>query len=416
MDKLIIKGGKILNGTVRVSGAKNAALPILASTILASGEHIVTNVPELKDVNTMRRLLAHMGATTSDGHELHVEFNNITTPEAPYDLVKTMRASSLVLGPLVARTGFARVSLPGGCTIGARPLNFHIEALKAMGAEIKLERGYIEASAKRLNGARIYFDTVTVTGTENIMMAATLAKGKTVIKNAAREPEVGDLANYLIKMGARIKGVGTDKLIIRGVDQLRGSTHSIIPDRIETGTLMIAAAAAGGSIIIEGGAPQYLDALIEKLRAINVNVEIMEGAIRVRAPERVAATNITTQPYPGFATDLQAQFMALMATAKGTSIITETIFENRFQHVAELNRMGANITVEGSTAVVKGVDKLIGAEVMATDLRASASLVIAALRARNTTEINRIYHLDRGYERIEEKLGNLGADIKRING
>lgn len=415
MDKFIINGGNGLTGSVKISGAKNAALPILASTILAEGDHTIANVPEVKDVNTMRKLLSYMGATITDGHELHVNFDKLSNPEAPYELVKTMRASSLVLGPLVARTGLARVSMPGGCTIGARPLNMHTDALKAMGAEINLEHGYIEAKASKLKGAHIYFDTTTVTGTENIMMAATLARGKTVIENAAREPEVADLANYLIKMGAKITGQGTDKIIIEGVDKLRASTHQIIPDRIETGTFLITAAHTGGSVNIENGTPQYLNALIDKLRSINVNIEIAGDNIMVRGPGRVEATNITTLPYPGFATDLQAQFMTLMATAEGTSIITETIFENRFQHVAELNRMGADITIEGSTAVVKGVDRLIGAQVMATDLRASASLIIAALTAEGTTEINRIYHIDRGYEHIEEKFINLGADIKRVS-
>lgn len=415
MDKFIVQGKTRLNGTVKISGAKNAALPIMASTILASGAHTITNVPELNDLNTMRKLLSYMGAATSDGHEMHVEFREISRPEAPYDLVKTMRASSLVLGPLLARTGYAKVSLPGGCTIGARPLNMHIDALMAMGAEIKLEHGYIEAKANKLKGARIHFDTVSVTGTENIMMAATLAHGKTVIKNAAREPEVVDLANYLKKMGAKIKGEGTDKIIIKGVDRLRASTHATIPDRIETGTFMIAAAITGGAINIEGGAPEYLDALIDKLRSINVSIEIMGNNIRVCGPDKIEAANITTQPYPGFATDLQAQFMALTTKARGTSIITETIFENRFQHVAELNRMGADIRIKGSTAIVNGRDGLVGAEVMATDLRASASLILAALIADGETTINRIYHLDRGYERLEEKLTILGAKVARIS-
>lgn len=414
MDKFIVNGGNKLFGRVRISGAKNATLPILASTILATGEHVITNIPEVKDVTTMRKLLSYMGVANTDGKELRVCFDSIEKPEAPYELVKTMRASSLVLGPLVARTGYAKVSLPGGCTIGARPLNMHTAALKAMGAEIKLEHGYIEAKAKKLKGANIYFDTVSVTGTENMMMAATLADGKTVIDNAAKEPEVSDLANYLRKMGARIDGDGTDRITIDGVEKLQASTHSIIPDRIETGTFIIAAAITGGSINIENGTPEYLEALIDKLRSVGVNIEIMDNNIRVRAPEKVKATNITTQPYPGFATDLQAQFMALMSVAGGASIITENIFENRFQHVAELNRMGADIKIKGSSAFVRGVDKLIGAQVMATDLRASASLILAALTAENTTEINRIYHIDRGYEHIELKLNELGANISRV--
>ncbi len=414
MDKFIVEGPTLLEGDVTISGAKNATLPILAATILASGEHTITNIPEVRDVNTMRRLLAHMGASTSDGSKLNVTFKEVTTPEAPYELVKTMRASSLVLGPLVARCGYARVSLPGGCTIGARPLNLHTEALKAMGAEIKLEHGYIEAKATKLTGAHITFDNVTVTGTENIMMAATLADGKTTIENAAREPEVIDLANYLRKMGAKVTGDGTDTIVVEGVESLHGTTHEIIPDRIETGTFMIAAATTGGSINIHNGAPEYLDALTDKLRLIGANVEIMDRHIRVRGPQKVKAIDITTLPYPGFATDLQAQFMSLMSIANGTSIITETIFENRFQHVAELKRMGADITIEGSTAIVKGRNQLVGAQVMATDLRASASLILAALIADGQSEIRRIYHIDRGYEHIEEKFINLGAKIKRV--
>lgn len=415
MEKFIIEGGTRLEGCVKISGAKNAALPILASTILAEGEHIISNVPEVRDVDTMRKLLAYMGAETSDGKELHIVFKDVARPEAPYDLVKTMRASSLVLGPLLARNGFARVSLPGGCTIGARPLNMHIDALKTMGAEIKLEHGYIEAKARRLEGAHIYFDTVSVTGTENIMMAATLARGTTIIENAAREPEIANLAIYLNKMGAKITGAGTDKITVEGVERLTASSHEIIPDRIETGTFMIAGAITGGTISIEGGTPKYLEALIEKLHAAGTRLEVMGNNIRVNGTRKIESTNITTLPYPGFATDLQAQFMSLMAVASGTSIITETIFENRFQHALELNRMGANITIEGTTAIVKGVPKLVGAPVMATDLRASASLILAALAAEGTTEIDRIYHIERGYERIEEKLTLLGAKIKRTS-
>lgn len=413
MDKFIIEGGRELHGTVKVSGAKNAALPILASTMLASGPHTISNMPEVKDVRTMWKLLEYVGAEIHDGKELHANFDRVQRPEAPYEMVKTMRASSLVLGPMLTRTGYSKVSLPGGCTIGERPLNMHIEALRSMGAEINLEHGYIEAKASRLSGARVHFDNVTVTGTENIMMAATLAEGETVIENAAREPEVADLALYLRKMGAKIKGAGTDRIIIEGVKELHASTHRIIPDRIEAGTFMIAAAITGGTVTIEDGASNYLDALTEKLRSIKVRIETVGTSTRVHGPSKVTSANITTLPYPGFATDLQAQFMALMCFSEGTSIITETIFENRFQHAPELKRLGADITIEGPTAVVKGVKKLIGAPVMATDLRASASLILAALAAEGTTEVNRIYHIDRGYERIEEKLVSLGANIKR---
>lgn len=415
MDKFLIEGGTKLNGEVTISGAKNAALPILAATILADGEHIINNVPEVNDVRTMRKLLAFMGAKTSDGSNVHIEFSGIKNPEAPYELVKTMRASSMVLGPLLAKTGKAKVSLPGGCTIGARPLNLHIEALKAMGAKIKLEHGYIEATAKKLRGAEFYFDTLSVTGTENIMMAATLAQGTTRIENAAKEPEVVDLANFLIKMGADINGHGTDVITINGVESLKSATHTVIPDRIEAGTFLIAGALPDNSITINGCTPNHLEALVEKLRSININIERSDNQIRVRGTNAIKATNITTLPFPGFATDLQAQFMTLMSIAKGTSIVTETIFENRFQHVAELKRLGADITIEGSSAIVKGVDELVGAQVMATDLRASASLILAALIAKGTTEIQRIYHIDRGYEHIESKLNAIGAKITRKN-
>jgi len=414
MEKLIIQGGKKLKGRVRVSGAKNAALPILAATILAPGEHVITRVPEVVDLKTMRRLLTHLGATISDGEELHIQFANVERPEAPYDLVKTMRASSIILGPMLARAGYARISLPGGCTIGARPLNLHIDALKKMGAEIELEQGYIIAKSKKLHGAKISFETITVTGTEDIMMAATLADGETIIENAACEPEVGDLADYLRKMGAKISGDGTHQIKIEGVEELHASSHEIIPDRIETGTLMIAAAITGGDVRIEGGNSSHLGDLIDKLRSINVTIETSKDCISVKSSGRVDSIDMTTLPFPGFATDLQAQFMALMTLAKGKSKISETIFENRFQHVAELNRMGANIKIEGSTALIEGVEKLKGAEVMATDLRASASLILAALAAEDQSIIQRIYHLDRGYEKIDEKLRTLGADIQRV--
>jgi len=413
MEKFIIEGGVRLGGEVTVSGAKNAALPILASTILAPGRHTIENLPMVSDIKVMRTLLPYIGAHISNGRALVVEIDEIKRPEAPYELVKTMRASSLVLGPLLARCGYAKVALPGGCTIGARPLNMHINALRAMGAEITLEHGYIEARAKRLEGQEILFDNPTVTGTENIMMAATLANGTTIIRNAAREPEVVDLTLYLKKMGAKIKGEGTDTIVIEGTERLSPSTHRIIPDRIEAGTFLIAAAATHGTVTVKGCIPEHLDALLLKLKEIGAAIEIMGDVIHINGPSKIKPTNITTLPYPGFPTDLQAQFMALLTMAEGTSIVTETIFENRFQHVPELVRMGADITVEGMTAVVKGAKKLVGTEVTATDLRASASLIIAALAAEGTTEVSGVYHIDRGYEKIEDKFSALGANIKR---
>jgi len=414
MDKLIIKGGKKLKGGIEISGAKNAALPVMASSILASGASIVSRVPDLRDVKTMGRLLSNMGA------EFHYEKNRavilsekIKNFEAPYELVKEMRASVLVLGPMLARFGRAKVSLPGGCAIGARPINLHLMGLEKMGAKIELEAGYVRATAKRLKGTSIYFDISTVTGTENIMMAATLAKGVTVLENAAREPEVMDLANALISMGAKIKGAGESVIEIEGVDELSPVRHTVIPDRIEAGTFIAVAGITGGDITIRGCMLEHLHAFILKLEEAGLKFEKTADGVRVSGPARPKAADIETAPYPGFPTDMQAQFMALMSIANGTSLITESIFENRFMHVAELMRMGADISFKGSTATVKGIKKLKGANVMATDLRASASLIVAALKAEGITTLHRLYHLDRGYEKIEEKLNKLGADIRR---
>jgi UDP-N-acetylglucosamine 1-carboxyvinyltransferase len=414
LDKLIIRGGRRLNGEVAVSGSKNAALPILFTTILAPGRHEIRNVPALRDINTSIRLLETLGAKV-EGHSgtVHVDATGIDQVEATYDLVKTMRASVLVLGPLLARFGRSRVSLPGGCAIGARPIDQHLKGLAAMGAEIRLSHGYVEAEAKSLRGARIHFDLSTVGGTEHLLMTAALAKGETVLENAAREPEIAELAEVLNGMGARIEGAGTDTIRILGVEQLAPMNHRVMPDRIEAGTFMIAAAITGGDVRIRDMRLEHLDALAFKLRDAGVEVVSRDNAVQVRAPERIRPVNIKTRPYPGFPTDMQAQFMALMCLADGASVISENIFENRFMHVAELLRFGADILIEGNTATVKGVRRLSGAPVMATDLRASASLVLAALAADNTTEISRIYHLDRGYERIEEKLKGLGADIER---
>ncbi len=417
MDKLVIEGGVPLSGTVTISGAKNAALPILTAALLTGEALIVENVPHLRDVSTMLNLLMQMGVTTSldekGGVELRAE--KITDPVAPYELVKTMRASVLVLGPLVARLGEARVSLPGGCAIGLRPVDQHLKGLQAMGATIDMEQGYMIARAGRLKGARICMDLVTVTGTENLMMAATLADGVTVIENAAREPEVPDLAACLTAMGAKISGAGTDVITVEGVERLRGARHSVMPDRIETGTFLVAVAATGGDVRLTGVRPDTLDAVLGKLREMGVSIETGSDWIQVRANGAKKAVNVRTAPYPAFPTDMQAQFMALNSVAQGASRVVETIFENRFMHVQELQRLGANIEVEGNTAVIKGVAGLNGATVMATDLRASASLVVAGLIARGKTTIERIYHLDRGYERIEEKLSKLGARIRRVN-
>jgi len=414
MDKLIIKGGKRLKGEVEITGAKNAALPVIAATLLAQGKHTISRIPDLRDIKTMGRLLENMGAEFHyEPHKAVIAADRIKNLEAPYELVKEMRASVLVLGPMLARFGRAKVSLPGGCAIGARPINLHLMGLEKMGAKIELESGYVMASAKRLKGAVIYFDTVTVTGTENLMMAASLAKGVTVLENAAREPEVVDLANALTAMGAKINGAGESIIKIEGVDELRPLTHKIIPDRIETGTFMAIAGITGGDITIRGCMPEHVQAFLIKLKAAGLKVEETADGVRAVGPARPNAVDIETAPYPGFPTDMQAQFMALMSKAQGTSIITETIFENRFMHVAELRRMGADISFKGSTATVRGVRKLKGANVMATDLRASASLVVAALGAEGETTIHRVYHMDRGYEKIEEKLTMLGVDVRR---
>lgn len=416
MDKIVIQGGRRLEGDVRISGAKNAALPVLVSSLLTDGWNIFRNVPDLADVRTIKRVLAGFGAKIEGCETLRINAGTITSHEAPYDLVRTMRASILVLGPLVARAGRARVSLPGGCAIGARPVNLHLKALRAMGAEIDLRDGYVEARAPRLRGATIYFDISTVTGTENILMAATLAEGTTVLENAAGEPEVVNLADVLIGMGARIRGAGTDVIEIEGVDALHPVEAEIIPDRIEAGTYMIATGIAGGDVTVLGCRPDHLDTVIVKLREVGVEVTPAGGGLRIVSDRHITSVDVQTLPYPGFPTDLQAQMMVLMCLGNGSSIIKETVFENRFMHVNELMRMGADIIVEGSTAVVRGVSRLRGAPVMATDLRASASLILAGLVAEGTTEISRIYHIDRGYERIEEKLSTLGADIRRVKG
>ena len=415
MDKLAIEGGVRLAGEVRASGAKNAALPILCAALLAPEPLVLTNVPRLNDVRTMESLLSQMGVALDVRvpGTVALDAARVDWPLAPYELVKTMRASILALGPLLARCGEARVSLPGGCAIGLRPVDQHVKGLQAMGAAIDLEHGYINARG-RLRGAKIVFDMVTVTGTENLLMAATLADGTTVLENAAREPEVVDLARCLVAMGARIAGAGTDRITIEGVGELHGATHAIMPDRIETGTFLAAVAATGGSVAVTGTLPDSLDAILEKLREAGAVIAVDGDVIRLHRSGPLLAVNVRTAPYPGFPTDMQAQFMARAARAEGTAVITETIFENRMMHVQELKRLGADIEVEGSTAVVKGAAKLTGADVMATDLRASASLVIAGLVAEGQTTIDRIYHLDRGYERIEEKLSGLGARIARV--
>ena len=419
MDNIRIVGGKPLKGTVKISGAKNAALPILCASILADGEHVFRNVPALRDIETTCALLEHLGLrceVTPPIVKVHTLPSKVR--EAPYDLVKQMRASVLVLGPLVARHGEARVSLPGGCAIGARPIDQHLKGLEAMGANILLEHGYVHASVPsgRLRGAEIYLDIPTVTGTENLMCAATLARGRTTLVNAAREPEVEELARVLNKMGANVVGAGTDVIVIEGVEGLHPVDHAIMPDRIEAGTYMVAAAATGGDVLCDGVSLDNLEALAAKLRQAGVGLEREAGGIRVVGREHYRSVDVTTAPHPGFPTDMQAQFMVLMCRASGRSVITETIFENRFMHVSELNRMGARIDVHGRIATVDGVSSMQGAEVMATDLRASASLVIAGLLAEGTTEVLRVYHIDRGYERIEAKLAALGANIERVRG
>ncbi len=417
MDKLQITGGVPLEGEVRISGAKNATLPILAAGLLASEPVTICNVPHLKDVTTTIELLGRMGVSVTIAEGLRIEVDASTLKEcfAPYDLVKTMRASILVLGPLVARFGRADVSLPGGCAIGARPVNIHVAGLQAMGADIQIEGGYIRARATRLRGARLVLDAVTVTGTENLMMAATLADGETVLENAAREPEVVDLANFLIAMGAKIQGAGTDKIVIQGVAKLHGTTYEVLPDRIESGTYLVAGAITRGHVRIKHTRPEHLDAVTAKLREAGASVDIGDNWIEVdMRGRRPRAIDVRTAPYPAFPTDMQAQFAALNTVAAGVGTIIETIFENRFMHMLEMRRLGAEIRLEGNTAIIRGVERLTAAPVMATDLRASASLVLAGLVAEGRTEIERIYHIDRGYETIEEKLAGIGAQIRRV--
>lgn len=426
MDKLLIEGGTRLAGEIAISGAKNAALPLLCAALLTRDPLTLTNVPDLHDIDTMLQLLAQMGVKVSrekvgaggTASSVTLDASGLDNPVAPYELVKTMRASVLVLGPLAARCGEARVSLPGGCAIGARPVDQHIRGLQAMGAEISVEQGYVHArttaAGGKLKGARLFTDMVTVTGTENLMMAACLADGESVIENAAREPEVVDLANCLIAMGARISGAGTDVIRIQGVERLSGTTHRIMPDRIETGTYLCAAAATGGAIRLTNTSSNYLDAVIDKLMDTGCEISLERAAINLKAPPRLKAVSIRTAPYPAFPTDMQAQFMAINTVAEGTAIMRETIFENRFMHAVELIRLGADIKIDGNTAFVTGVGKLDGATVMATDLRASASLVIAGLAAQGETSVDRIYHLDRGYEQMETKLAALGARVRRV--
>jgi UDP-N-acetylglucosamine 1-carboxyvinyltransferase len=417
MDRLAIEGGIRLSGEIRISGAKNAALPLMCAALLTREPLSLANVPHLQDVSTLVRLLSRMGVDVSLDDKLGMELraDKLTEPFAPYDLVKTMRASILVLGPLVARFGEARVSLPGGCAIGTRPVDLHIKGLQALGAEVSVEQGYITARATRLKGARLVMDQVTVTGTENLMMAATLAEGTTVLENAAREPEVVDLACCLNAMGARIKGAGGDVITIEGVSELHGTRYSIMPDRIETGTFLAAAVATRGAIKLNGVQPGILDAVLEKLCEAGAEIESANGSISVAMKSRPKSVSLRTAPYPAFPTDMQAQFMAVNTVAEGAAMITETIFENRFMHALEMQRLGADIEISGNSALVRGVERLQGATVMATDLRASASLVIAGLAAEGETVIDRIYHLDRGYECIEEKLAQLGARIRRIH-
>jgi UDP-N-acetylglucosamine 1-carboxyvinyltransferase len=417
MDKLIIQGGSALKGEIRISGAKNAALPILAATLLADGCVTIGNVPHLHDITTTMELLGRMGLELTVDERMHIEVDSSTIKEffAPYELVKTMRASILVLGPLLARFGVAEVSLPGGCAIGSRPVNLHLHGLAQMGADISVENGYIRAKAKRLKGTDLVLDLVTVTGTENLMMAATLATGVTTLRNAAREPEVVDLANCLIQMGAIIEGAGTDTIRIEGVDSLHGTRYDILPDRIETGTYLVAAAMTGGRVKLKNTRPDLLEAVLAKLTEAGATIEVGADWIALAMNgEPLRAVDIHTSPYPGFPTDMQAQFTAMNCMAQGTATIIESVFENRFMHVLELQRMGAQVKLEGNIAITTGVKRLTGAPLMATDLRASASLVLAGLVAEGTTEVDRIYHIDRGYETIEEKLANLGAQIKRV--
>ena len=415
MDKIIIQGGRALKGEVRISGAKNAALPILISSLLTDGWNTYSNVPNLKDIQSTKLLLSSLGASIeSDGDRIKINGGGMCNYEASYELVRKMRASILVLGPLLARLKKARVSLPGGCAIGARPINLHLKGLARLGAVIELKHGYVEASADHLKGNEIYLDISTVTGTENLMMAAVLAKGVTVLRNAAREPEVVALADVLVKMGAKITGAGTSVVTIQGVSSLKPVSVSIIPDRIEAGTFMVSAALAKGDVTVLNCEPSHLEAVIHKLKLSGAHVTVKDKSVRVQGPDDITSVDVKTLPYPGFPTDMQAQFMVLMSIAKGFSIISETIFENRFIHVSELKRMGADIKISGNTAMITGVPSLSGAPVMATDLRASASLILAGLVATGTSEINRVYHLDRGYEAIEKKFAGLGAAIKRV--
>jgi len=416
MDKIRIQGPCRLEGRVRISGAKNAALPEMAALLMLDGPALLRNVPAVRDVDTMIKVLRHLGMRdlSLTGDRLSRTGGGTLEPEAPYALVKTMRASILVLGPLLARLGRARVSLPGGCAIGARPIDLHIEALRKMGADIAIDHGYVTASCGRLRGAEISFDRKTVTGTENVMMAATLAEGRTVLRNCALEPEITDLARFLIGCGARIEGAGTETIVVDGVTSLGGAEHAVIPDRIEAGTFLIAAAATGGHVLLEGVEPAHLTAVIDKLRECGVVIEERSGVLEVRPDGPLKPANLVTLPYPAFPTDLQAQYMALMSVAHGVSIITETVFENRFLHVGELRRMGARIVVDGQTAIVSGPAPLSGAPVMASDLRASACLIVAGLRAEGETVIDRAYHIDRGYEKVETKFQGLGAQIERI--
>jgi UDP-N-acetylglucosamine 1-carboxyvinyltransferase len=419
MDKLQIHGGIALDGEIRISGSKNATLPILAACLLADGPVTISNVPHLQDVTTMIELLGRMGVSVTVDEKMRIEVDPSTIKEyfAAYQLVKTMRASILVLGPLLARFGSADVSLPGGCAIGARPVNIHVAGLQAMGADIHIENGYIKARARRLKGARLVLETVTVTGTENLMMAATLADGETVLENAAREPEVVDLANFLVAMGADIQGAGTDRIVIQGVERLHSCEYEVLPDRIETGTYLVAGAITGGRVRVKNTRPQHVEAVIDKLQEAGATITSAENWIEIdMRGRRPRAVDIRTAPYPAFPTDMQAQFAALNTTATGVGTIVETIFENRFMHMLEMRRMGAEIRLEGNTAIIKGVERLTAAPVMATDLRASASLILAALVADGRTEIERIYHIDRGYEAIEEKLQQLGARIRRVPG
>jgi len=415
MDKIVIEGGRTLQGEVTISGSKNAALPILVSSLLTDGTNTYTHVPRLQDIQSIQLLLTHLGARVeSDGSTVRIDAGGLCNPEAPYELVRKMRASILVLGPLVARLKRARVSLPGGCSIGERPINLHLKGLRQLGASIELAHGYVEASAERLIGAEIYFDIPTVTGTENLMMAAVMAEGVTVLRNAAREPEIIALADALNQMGARVQGAGTSVITITGVKNLHPGSVAIIPDRIETGTFMVAAALTGGDITIRGCRPEHLEAVIHKLSQTGARISMAKDSVRVLGSDKISSVDVKTLPYPGFPTDMQAQFMVLMSVAGGLSMMVESIFENRFIHVSELKRMGADITIAGNAAMIKGVAQLSAAPVMATDLRASACLILAGLIAKGKTEVNRVYHLDRGYEAIEEKFSKLGAAIRRV--